>query len=202
MCIRCRLNQELMAVVGSPEGGTLVFGVRWQWPVLSHDVFILDQSSTYVFYYAPWGCVLIGLGGTRLFCLECPFPSLSVCGLSCCPIMGMGVVLKFCNLQYGCSTVCLAVFSGFVFRIVVISHFVDFTVVWGLYRTWVAVVCRWFVGGCFLLWRWGFLISDASGVLKDDWIVCPCVLACWMFVRLGGRDWPLVIVLFWLVLVD
>ena len=129
MCIRCRLNQELMAVVGSPEGGTLVFGVRWQWPVLSHDVFILDQSSTYVFYYAPWGCVLIGLGGTRLFCLECPFPSLSVCGLSYCPIMGMGVVLKFCNLQYGCSTVCLAVFSGFVFRIVVISHFVDFTVV-------------------------------------------------------------------------
>ena len=115
-----------MAVVGSPEGGTLVFRVRWQWPVLSHDVFILDQSSTYVFYYAPWGCVLIGLGGTRLFCLECPFPSLSVCGLSCCPIMGMGVVLKFCNLQYGCSTVCLAVFSGFVFRIVVISHFCRF----------------------------------------------------------------------------
>ena len=74
----------------SRRGGTPVFRVRWQWPVLSHDVFILDQSSTCIFYYAPWGCLLIGLGDTRLLRLECPFPSLSVCGFVLLPHDGDG----------------------------------------------------------------------------------------------------------------
>ena len=62
-----------------------------------------------VFFITPPGiCLLIGLGGTRLFRLECPFPSLSVCGLSCYPVIGMSVVLKFDNLQYEGSTCLLA----------------------------------------------------------------------------------------------
>ena len=80
-----------------------------------------------IFFITPPGVVCwSGWGGTRLFHLECPFPGLSVCGLSCYPMIGMSVVLKFYNLQYECSTVCLAVLSGFVFRVCHGSLFVDF----------------------------------------------------------------------------
>ena len=79
-------------------------------------------------------------------------------------MLGVNLVFKFDNLQYEGSTCLLACYPDLSSAFVMGRCFLSiFTVVWCLYRMWRPLCSPMiYVGGCFLLWWWGFLISGAS----------------------------------------